>query len=226
VRFDADINARSLAGLPRSAGGVTSGGVWRSAAPDLLDDHGWDDIVHAGVTRIVDLRNGSERESLRSASAIDVVHAPLEDPDDPDYMALWEGNWAHPDFYAWGISRWPHLWRAALGGVADAPAGVVLVHCAGGRDRTGMVSAILLETAGVERGAILDDYERGILGTNEMLRRRGESDSRHAVPEDRLPDVVSRFRAGLNTLLDTAPRLLDEQDLGELARRAAARLVS
>ena len=71
MRFDADINARSLAGLPLISGGTTSGGIWRSAAPDLLDDTGWDQVAQAGVTRIVDLRNADEREAAAAARGIE-----------------------------------------------------------------------------------------------------------------------------------------------------------
>src|SRR6202012_6061 len=46
---------------------------------------------------------------------------------------------------------------AALDDVASAD-GAVLVHCAAGKDRTGMVCALALAAAGVEREAIVADY--------------------------------------------------------------------
>ncbi|MEM8904196.1 MAG: tyrosine-protein phosphatase, partial [Actinomycetota bacterium] len=55
--------------------------------------------------------------------------------------------------------------------------GPVLFHCTGGKDRTGIVAAIVLSAVGVEREVVLDDFEL----TN---RRRG--------PEH-LPDVVAAF---------------------------------
>jgi protein-tyrosine phosphatase len=36
--------------------------------------------------------------------------------------------------------------------------GALLVHCALGKDRTGIVIAVLLDAVGVDRSAILDDY--------------------------------------------------------------------
>jgi hypothetical protein len=132
--FDADINARSLAGLPRIDGGVTTAGLWRSAAPDSLDAASWSAVTAAGIRRVVDLRNEAEREPAPHRPAqLEIVLAPLEDPADPDYERLWAGNWAIADFYLWCISRWPQLWTAALTAIAEAPEGGVLVHCAGGR---------------------------------------------------------------------------------------------
>ena len=47
----------------------------------------------------------------------------------------------------------------ALAAIADAPpAGVVLFHCAGGKDRTGLVSALLLRLAGASIDEIAADY--------------------------------------------------------------------
>lgn len=43
--------------------------------------------------------------------------------------------------------------------LAHAAPGGVVFHCATGRDRTGLVTLLLLALAGVEPGAIADDYE-------------------------------------------------------------------
>ena len=48
---------------------------------------------------------------------------------------------------------------AALRLIANAP-GATLVHCAAGKDRTGVVVALALDEVGVERDAIADDYAR------------------------------------------------------------------
>lgn len=46
----------------------------------------------------------------------------------------------------------------AVVSVADAPEGAVLVHCHAGKDRTGLVVALLLLVAGVSAEAVADDY--------------------------------------------------------------------
>jgi protein-tyrosine phosphatase len=47
---------------------------------------------------------------------------------------------------------------AAISVVARAEEGGVLVHCAGGKDRTGLISALLLRLAGVPVADIAEDY--------------------------------------------------------------------
>ena len=46
----------------------------------------------------------------------------------------------------------------AVEAVAAARTGAVLVHCVGGKDRTALVSALLLRLAGVPTDAIAADY--------------------------------------------------------------------
>ena len=175
--------------------------IWRAGHPDHLDDAGWAELHARGIRTVVDLRNPAERSHASEApDGIRVFALPLEDVDDPEYTTTWDNDWATPDFYVWGRARWPELWSAVLSAVADSPGGV-LIHCAGGRDRTGMVAAALLETAGVEREAVLDDYVRGI-----------RESSRHDIDDD-----VDNYRAALDRLLDG---LEPEPEL----RRAAARL--
>lgn len=188
--------------MPLRGGGVTrSDAIWRSAHPDHLDAAGWAELRARGITTVIDLRNREERGAARSTvDGIRVLPLPLEKVDDAEYTTTWNNAWATPDFYAWGRAHWPELWSAVLVAVADAPGGV-LIHCAGGRDRTGMVAALLLETVGVERQAVLDDYVRGI-----------RESSRHDID-----DHVAEYRNALDRLLDG---LYPEPDL----RRAAARL--
>jgi hypothetical protein len=215
-RLGVETNARAIPG--------TSGRFWRSAAPDELDDDGWRTLLDAEVTTIVDLRNDSEVPTQRSHPAgVTVVRAPLEDMEDPDYARLWERNWAHPDFYLWGIRHWPALWEVALNALADAPGGV-LVHCAGGRDRTGLLVAVLLDRGGVERARVLGDYEAGLRGVNAMLAARGLEGHPADVPADRLEEFVVRYRVALDRVLDEVPSAVEDAGLATVADRATRAL--
>jgi protein tyrosine/serine phosphatase len=179
---------------------TVSGRIWRSGHPDRLDAAGWASLRALGITTIVDLRNAAERTGTNDApDGIQVLHLPLEDVGDPEYTGTWGNDWATPAFYAWGRERWPELWSAVMTTIAEAP-GSVLIHCAGGRDRTGVVSAVLLDTAGAERTAILDDYVRGI---RESSRRDVDAH-------------VDDYCAALDRLLD---RLEPEPELVRAAMR-------
>jgi hypothetical protein len=55
-----------------------------------------------------------------------------------------------------------------LGG---SDAGPALVHCAAGKDRTGVLLALVLDAVGVERAAVIADYALSAQHVEAMFRR-------------------------------------------------------
>ncbi len=64
-----------------------------------------------------------------------------------------------PPYYRSFLELKKERCAAVFTALAQAGPGGVLFHCAAGRDRTGLVALLLLALAGVEDGAIADDYE-------------------------------------------------------------------
>ena len=58
-----------------------------------------------------------------------------------------------------------------MAGIADAPSAPILVHCHAGKDRTGVVVALVLLLAGVGADAIADDYALSGVQLADMLAR-------------------------------------------------------
>ena len=75
------------------------------------------------------------------------------------------------DVYMIFLERFRENAAAGVRAVARAPAGGVLVHCVGGKDRTGLLSAFLLGLAGVGIQEIAADYAL----SEERLRPRHEA---------------------------------------------------
>src|SRR6185312_7584810 len=67
--------------------------------------------------------------------------------------------------------------------------GAALVHCAAGKDRTGVVVAIALAEIGVERSAIIEDY---------------------ALSADRIEAIFDRLRASQTYVDDLADQSIDK----------------
>lgn len=160
-------NLADLGGLPLREGGHTAYGVvWRAGAPDAMTARGWAHAREAGLRRVVDLRNEIEREHAATPTDIEVVHAPTEDPDDEAFLAEC-GPWLdHPRSWEPNLRRYPDKIARAVTAVAGADGGVLL-HCAGGRDRTGMVGSLLLAIAGVTVEGLVENYARGFRGAAE-----------------------------------------------------------
>jgi protein-tyrosine phosphatase len=153
-------NLRDLGGLPTRDGRVTRfGAVLRGGAPAAED---WEALRASGVRTIVDLRNDDERSELASPPDMTVVHVPLDGVDeDPAFWEVWGTGpqFGTPLYYRPHLDRFPERSVRAVAAVADAPPGGVLIHCVGGRDRTGQIAMLLLALVGVEPEAIVMDYE-------------------------------------------------------------------
>ncbi|MFL5926367.1 MAG: tyrosine-protein phosphatase [Gaiellaceae bacterium] len=222
LHWDGCVNVRDLGGVPLEEGGETRfGALVRADNVRKLSDAGWEALAAHGVTRIVDLRWSEElaQDAPRDVE-IDVVHLSVlgrldeEYVDDvDDYLERDDaaGYWA--SFYEEMLERYRANFGAAVTALADAPEGVALFHCAGGKDRTGLVAALVLRTAGVGIDDIAADY--ALTGANltsgwvddacdEAERRRrlfkqqtpGEAVARTLrTLEERYGDVESYLRA-------------------------------
>jgi hypothetical protein len=97
---------------------------------------------------------------------VDVVRVPIFQDDDEEAFAEVEAAaTAAPDYgaatrevYLVFLERFRDNIARAVSAVASAPEGVVVVHCMGGKDRTGLVTALLLHLAGVDNEQIAADY--------------------------------------------------------------------
>jgi protein-tyrosine phosphatase len=166
LAWEGCLNVRDLGGHTTEDGAVTRRGVVvRADALGRLSDAGWEALVEYGIARIVDLRLHDEREADPPRELqVELVHVQLVDLDE-EYRELMNQHldaaadaaeylrWSYVDF----TERFAANFVAALGAVATAP-GPALVHCVGGKDRTGLVVALLLRLAGVSREDIDADY--------------------------------------------------------------------
>jgi protein tyrosine/serine phosphatase len=153
-------NVRDLGGLPTSGPGVTRyGELIRSDNLDRLTQTGIAAVHAAGVGRIVDVRSSWENENFPSAFANTTLlrNRPISDPDAPDLS-----DHSLAEQFIWVLDHGRHLVASAIAEIADAPPGAVVVHCHAGKDRAGLIIALVLDLVGVSRVAIAADY--AILG--------------------------------------------------------------
>jgi protein-tyrosine phosphatase len=168
LAWDGCLNVRDLGGLPTEDGGETRyGAIVRADSVRKLSDAGWEALVDHGVRTIVDLRFESELAADPPHELpVDMVHVPvLPDRDSHDWSELDALMLSAPDeaagvasLYGEFLARYADRFATAVAAVADADEGAVVVHCVGGKDRTGLVNALVLRLANVPVAAVADDY--------------------------------------------------------------------
>lgn len=158
-------NMRDLGGYRTAGGHVTR---WRRLlrgdSPHRMLPGGGQALLDTGLRSVIDLRSPAElaAEPNPFAGLTDVGYTarPVFD----DLAPTMKGIKARDsddlllDFYISALGENAAAIRAVLDSIIAAPKGAVLFHCTAGKDRTGLVAALLLGTAGVAREDIIADY--------------------------------------------------------------------
>jgi protein-tyrosine phosphatase len=180
VGWDGAVNAWHVAGR-----------VYRMGRREWLTAEGWRQAHDDGVRTVVDLRNFREArrrdtdpEVAESAwSGLSIISAPTEEPDDPQFTAVCGPYLNDPAHYLHNVRLYPekfvNVFRAIGGGT-----GAVVVHCAAGRDRSGMVAAMLQDLAGDPDQRIADGYANAARRINERYRTHGPPHARERYIDD------------------------------------------
>lgn len=163
-------NLRDLGGYPLAGRGSERftrwGSLYRGDLPKQVTQADRQRLRELGITTVVDLRSKEEIERkpdpLAQELGIRYLHCPLAGdgrvpaPDEVplSYMEMADGT---------------GQMAGALRAIAEAPQ-AVLFHCTAGKDRTGVVAALLLWLAGVSEEDILADYIVSGPYLQQMLR--------------------------------------------------------
>lgn len=145
------VNARDLGGIALASGQtVACGALFRGSPLAQLGDTGCADCAALGIRTVVDLRIESERAAKPNAACVaefaNTVSAPLPVPyyvSAADYIADLDATPSIATLFA------------VLG---DSSAYPVYFHCTWGRDRTGIVAAVILLALGAARADVMADY--------------------------------------------------------------------
>lgn len=179
LAWDGLLNARDLGGHPTADGDETRwASIVRADSVRQLTEEGWRAVVDYGIRTVVDLRSEEELAADPPAELpVDAVHVSFFD-ERPDVFVEVEAASiraashaeATREVYLIFLEHFRANVAAAIRAVGQAPEGGVVVHCHGGKDRTGLVTAFLLRLAGVSIGEIAADYAL----SEERLRTRHE----------------------------------------------------
>jgi protein-tyrosine phosphatase len=194
VAFEGATNFRDLGGYRTTAGSTVRWGMVFRA--DSLHGFGPDDLARygqLGVRAVYDLRADTERQER--PDPVPSRHLPISGrpADAPaatpaERMSGDDGERILRDLYIGLIDHAAALIGELFTGLAADGGLPAVFHCHAGKDRTGVVAALLLEALGVPRDAILDDYE---LTAQYRLRGQQESSYQNLLNLGLSPDAAA-----------------------------------
>ena len=252
ITWEGFFNARDLGGLPTRHGQTTRPGAFiRSADLRFVTAEGWQAACAAGVRTVVDLRNpdeirptpGQGLTSQGGSASFPAESTPMPLPPEMGHLEV-------PLDHVEDVEFWKDINRRQLNGsplycrpflehkaercaaaitaLAQSEPGGVLFHCGAGRDRTGLVTLLLLALAEVEAEAMADDYELSTIALRPLFAAMGENDQGPVV-ESLLADRGLTLRGSVLDVLedlDARTYLLEAGVAEEDLARLRARLLS
>lgn len=152
------INCRDLGGYACDGGITAFGRVLRAGIARTPSEADLDVLRSFGIKTVIDLRGNEEAEDMPSYfkdnPEFEYHHISLLETN-PAFAKI---NLTMPEIYELCLNEYKENFAKALRVIAslDAP---FIFHCFCGKDRTGILAALLLSAAGVERTDIIADYE-------------------------------------------------------------------
>lgn len=203
------MNARELGGYPDQDGKqIRWQRLVRSNSSALLTMPGQLALIEYGIRTVIDLRFSYERKSNPSPFERDFTSSSDERPDyinlpfDEDQGLAWPSTAAPvelmTDLYCRILEKNRSHVARVLSAVAKARPGGVLIHCHAGKDRTGLIIAIILATLGVSNELIARDYSYSYY---LLAKLRQQSLADPALTSDRRRYLAVLFSAKPETML-------------------------
>lgn len=175
LKLDGAENIRELGGYRTQFGGKTKEKVYlRSDRTNKLTNNDMEKLIDYGVTMVVDLRSEIETEKNPSVfsniEGINYKNIPMLD----GFASMVKGVELpssmfelYKDLLDNGKNNFRNIFKGFL-----ENEGVTLFNCTAGKDRTGVVSMLILQLAGVADETIIKDYGESEKNLTDFIKKQ------------------------------------------------------
>lgn len=160
-KFKNILNCRDIGGYPTPYGVTKFGRFIRCGIVNTPEDWEIEELNKLGIGTSIDLRGTYEAEEtplkLDRLNGADIHNLPLFEFN----VATKEGmNLPLAQIYAEIAEKQMQNIAKVLNTIADAKDGIILYNCFFGKDRTGILTMLLLSIAGADKEDIIADYQQ------------------------------------------------------------------
>jgi protein-tyrosine phosphatase len=220
IPLEGAVNFRDLGGYETTDGRqIRWRTLFRADGLSRLTDQDRAAIRQLGVATVIDLRSSDEVAGGRfpvEDIPVGFHHFPLlEEVPDPDQFTYTPGLLAS-SYRTMTRDAGPQI-AEILSIIARRHAHPVIVHCTAGKDRTGVLVAVLLGVLGVPEPTIIDDYALSGLAMAALRQKLIERYPAGRDAIDRADEVFSAEPANIAGLLQTLT-----EEYGSIADYGAA----
>ena len=166
VPFESVGNFRDLGGYESRLGGtVRWGRVYRSAALHEMTADDRRRFDQLGIVTVFDLRSALEFEEHPDpmpAISVPVLGRFIDHNEPPDFASVIDHDGGVEFMVRMCMNILDHGGDEigiVLGTLAEVDGLPAVFHCTAGKDRTGIIAALVLEVLGVDRDDVLDDFQ-------------------------------------------------------------------
>lgn len=175
IKLENILNLRDLGGYPSEYGVTKFGRFLRGGVVAVPEEWEIRALEDYGVRTVIDLRGDFEAENMPLR---------LDRIKNSEFysLSLYEANVANAnigekslvEIYASIADGYRENIRKALETVACAKDGAVFYHCFFGKDRTGILSMLLLSIAGVDEADIIADYQVTYAYVHDYIKKNAD----------------------------------------------------
>lgn len=211
IRLNHAFNIRDLGGLETADGSLIRWNrLFRGDCLSFLTSEEWKKLSDCGIVSVVDLRSSSETNLMKDQvpETMQYFHCPLQ-KEEIDFSNASESaakafTKSLADGYQKMLTDSPELIAAAIKTVIQClEKGGVLFHCSAGKDRTGVLAAVLLTLLGADREDIVADYQ-----VSFTYNQRGINKAAASLPDyQSILPMLSSDAGHMEQLLDLFEKL-------------------
>ena len=206
-KFDNILNCRDIGGYPTPDGVTKFGRFLRCGIVNTPEQWEIDKLNEIGIGMSIDLRGTYEAEEtplkLERLNGAEIYNLPLFEFN----VATKEGmNLPLAQIYAEIADNQMHNIAKVLNTIATAKDGIVMYNCFFGKDRTGILTMLLLSIAGVAKEDIIADYQQTYTYIKPYIQTHSDilwdtnSEKHYSLPET-MEELIERIEAKHGSIL-------------------------